>query len=91
MTAKEMFKELGFKEIEGFKGLGWIRECNETRELSGRVKKYYDFISFDTAYKGVNIRMSNEDNWISFSDLQAINKQVEELWGDEILKKNGNK
>ena len=31
-----------------------------------------------------------DECFISYELLQAINKQVEELWGDDLLKNNGN-
>ena len=50
----------------------------------------YRYISFHKIFKYIEM-----DDWtcnfqLSIQELQAINKQVEELWDDDLLKNNGN-
>lgn len=77
MNAKEMFEQLGFKRYEEKQHIKYeiIREDDIT------------IISFIVEIKSLftNLR------YLSSDLLKAINKQVEELWGDDILKNNGNK
>ena len=66
MTAKEMFKELGFK----------IDDIKKTY-LSYYNKEEDSYIYFDYIYKTVEVQFD-----INMDLLKAINKQVEELGWD---------
>ena len=77
MKAKEMFKELGYKKINDKEDI--IQYFNKKDNVRIRF--------FETAY-GNSIEIEDDcymATFIGIKELQAINKQVEELgWNDEI-------
>jgi len=91
MSAKEMFEELGYKCTRNdhlFISYVYLSKC---------YKNYYYNIEFSLKYKEITVRRykgnffrriySNED-MIGFylDDIQAINKQIEELgWLNETI------
>lgn len=75
MTAKEMFEELGYKY-----------EFNNKYHIRYYNVKKDNYIWFDLQSKTLEI-----SEYCNLKELQAINKQVEELWGDDLLKNNGSK
>lgn len=82
MSAKEMFKELGYEHFDNGRRITYqnykISECK--------------LIEFNLEEKKMWLADDSEEVVIlSLKEIKAINKQIEELWGDEILKKNGNK
>ena len=85
MSAKEMFERLGYKKLPKKYNKNMILYEKEIEGIATMSKK---IIYFSPSHKSIQF-----SPYISYSleELQAINKQVEELWGDEILKKNGNK
>ena len=90
MTAKEMFEELGYKYGKYAEEIICTKEDRQWREV-GEITIDFD-LQGKTIELGFNGRISNSlPLFITLEELQAINKQIEELWGDEILKKNGNK
>ncbi len=74
MKAKDMFKKLGYKEIE-----------NNAEEITYESKMTIDDweqeISSITFW--LNEKVLDSDNYIDVNLLQAINKQVEELGWNE--------
>lgn len=92
-SAKEMFSELGFEYSECyFEGkldsiLYKGKQKRHTQVEFMLDRKLYK-IFFETCTK------ETYDILPSCVDIKlhkAINKQVEELWGDDVLKNNGNK
>ena len=72
-TAKEMFEELGY-------------EIDSTREIEGHLYYCKDYTTIDFDLKRENFykyHCSSLRSPIDIPLLKAINKQVEELWGDE--------
>ena len=79
MTAKEMFEKLGYKLHESYNYLQYVFESEETKDL-------LFYIEFDTDIKKILIDCNRKDyiNDLSMQELQAINKQIEELgWNNE--------
>lgn len=83
MSAKEMFEKFGY---------------NERRE-EFKNDRIYAIIHADYR-KGNWIKITKEtievvknrtNGYLDTSLLPAINKQIEELWGEEVLKNDGNK
>ena len=76
MKAKEMFEKLGYEDFCGT--LNYIKEYKDGREI---------FIDFDIKRKKISkgrcgfaiYKMDSRDIEITLKELQAINKQVEEL------------
>ena len=59
--------------------------------LNSKNIEDYRYISFHKIFKYIEM-----DDWtgtfqLSTVELKAINKQIEELWGEEVLKNDGNK
>ena len=74
MSAKEMFEKLGYELKQGIDFLLYVLESEENPDI-----QYY--IEFDTDVKTIIIDTNHKDfiNDITLKELQAINKQVEEL------------
>ena len=77
MSAKEMFEELGYEYIE----------CYFKQTLDDiyyqKEGKYTPQIQFSLNHKIIKVyREGNKSSSFDIKLLQAINKQVEELWGD---------
>ena len=85
MSAKEMFEELGY-ELDTAEENARLY-CRDI--LDKNTFGYIDseMIYFDDEFNG--IYFTNKEH-LDMQELQAINKQVEELWGDDLLKNNGN-
>jgi len=73
ISAKEMFENLGF-------------DCSQTQF---EIFYFYEIRTYgdDTDYLGIHFNLDDKDFWsdvnINVEELQAINKQVEELgWSD---------
>lgn len=78
MRAKEMFEKLGYELKQGVDFLLYVLESEENPDI-----QYY--IEFETDVKTIIIDTNRKDfiNDITIKELQAINKQVEELgWLD---------
>ena len=78
MSAKEMFEKLGYELKQGVDFLLYVLESKENPDI-----QYY--IEFETDVKTIIIDTNKKDfiNDITFKELQAINKQVEELGWNE--------
>lgn len=77
-SAKEMFEELGY-------------ELREETNCLNCVKSYINYKTLNIIYFDSDKTIDVNNMIITYDLLQAINKQVEELWGDDLLKNNGNK
>ena len=80
MSAKEMLYKLGYIEDEEpkFSSLkSYTKYCKDGCCRLNDLSFYQNGFDIDECF-------------ISYELLQAINKQVEELWGDDLLKNNGN-
>ena len=82
-TAKEMFEKLGYKEVKQAKNTQHLIEYSKTNKY-----KETRIITFHTLPKAVSkdlkVNETYEGCCIFVDELQAINKQVEELgWFDE--------
>ena len=84
MTAKEMFEELGYKEVDGYVGKMYEKETIERDKIFGEYQKikhihFYEkkvSVNITTCFGGKGI--------VDINELKAINKQVEELgWNNE--------
>ena len=75
MSAKEMFEKLGYKLIKQPK------EYNHLIEYQKYVKEFDELsiITFNTSARVVSKELNLEGWCIFMPELQAINKQVEEL------------
>lgn len=84
MNAKEMFEELGYKYVQN----------NINNVIKYKIKHFIsdtNYIMFDLDTKQINCYILSDspftpssDMAISVKELQAINKQIEELgWNDE--------
>ena len=73
MSAKEMFEELGYKIVQN--DMNWLRYGINTS------KWYACFIDFNLREKKIEIsnKVDTFGKTIELDELQAINKQVEEL------------
>ena len=78
MTAKEMFEKLGYELKQGVDFLLYVLESKENPDI-----QYY--IEFETDIKTIIIDTNHKNfvNDITLKELQAINKQVEELGWNE--------
>ena len=78
MTAKEMFEELGYKETENdIYFLKYYKPCKLQSDKE---------IKFHKLDKTFTVKDDNSisHRWINVPELQAINKQIEELgWDNE--------
>lgn len=87
MSAKEIFEKANASYFENNERI--------TIEFYNRNSDDYDFIEFDKQCKTLSVSIDQfslrKYNFDFETLFQAINKQIEELCGDEILKKNGNK
>ena len=74
MSAKEMFEKLGYEQKIGVDFILYVLDSEETKDL-----QYY--IEFETDVKTIIIDTNRKGfiNDITIKELQAINKQVEEL------------
>ena len=85
MSAREQFEKLNYFQSS---------EDNEDElvyNLNSEDIENYRYISFHKIFKYIEM-----DDWtgtfqLSTVELKAINKQIEELWGEEVLKNDGNK
>ena len=85
MTAKEMFEKLGYKlngNIYGTYYFDYIKKKDKIK-LDGRNYYFESRINFDHELKAVK-KDCNPTEWygidmITLEELQAINKQIEEL------------
>ena len=80
MTAKEMFEELDYlQSSEDFE-----EELVYNQNLS-HTDSYYRYISFDKVNKTIEFDdNATEPFYLSYEELKAINKQIEELgWNNE--------
>lgn len=77
-SARELFKKLGYEERE------------ETCCLNC-VKSYINYKTWNIIYFDNDKSIDVQNMIISYELLQAINQQINELWGDDILKNNGKK
>ena len=76
MSAKEMFEQLGYKFIKREFEIIYQYTKNEYIED-------YRYIKFDIKIKKIELGDWQEDFNLSLEELQAINKQVEELGWNE--------
>ena len=74
MSAKEMFEKLGYELEKGYEYLKYTQVSKETNNL-----EYY--IEFDSETKTILIDCNRKDftSDINIKELDAINKQVDEL------------
>ena len=92
MTAKEMFEELGYElKYEN----GDVKRYLMVKHIPNRIDtKYINFTEIEFALNGVKVGSWETNAYIERTktfdytfltpqELKAINKQVEELWGDE--------
>ena len=76
MTAKEMFEKLGYE-----------LKYDKMRDTYAYISSYHNtIIEFDSILRTVRISQIDREYAQTFNtnELKAINKQVEELWGDEL-------
>lgn len=72
MIVKEMFEKLGYKYIK--RNFEIIYQYNKNEYIED-----YRYISFDLKIKKINLSDWQENFTLSCEELQAINKQIEEL------------
>lgn len=72
MTAKEMLEKLGYKYIK--RDFGIIYQYSKSEYIED-----YRYIEFNVETKKIELGDWQEDFTLSLEELQAINKQVEEL------------
>ncbi len=82
MSAKEMFEKLGYEKEENSRRIYWYSKhfISETNVISFRktTKVLNNYIEYDSPFA------PNAPLLLSIEELQAINKQVEELgWLNE--------
>ncbi len=72
-TAKEMFEELGYEKFG-----------ETTTNIVYKNKEHYYFIKFNLTYRSIMVHKPHTTfNLMNIKELQAINKQVEEMgWND---------
>ena len=76
MSAKEMFEKLGYKQTIENEVIYYFKEINIPKRFGGSMFYYINFILED---KEIFISRN-----LTIDELQAINKQVEELgWNNE--------
>ena len=81
MSAKEMFEVLGYACDESCDGIlysKWVKENNTDYEIQ------IDFEKIPICFKKTKTKEvfnPSKPDYITLEELQAINKQVEELWG----------
>ena len=86
MTAKEMFKNLGWEELPNKNYPNLIMYKRLTPQHLQRITfnketKQVTCACLDDTYVKKGFRMKNTPMQVDLKHLQAINKQVEELWG----------
>lgn len=81
-----MFKKLGYTKLED--AMTILYHFGNSQVRFWKDTKHIELFSCSTPDMNIEDEEYFEDDYKLFV---AINKQVEELWGDEILKKNGNK
>ena len=81
MSAKEMFEELGFKKVDGYTGIMYIKETFENFELIGKMAKriFVHFVDNKVNVSKIFFIGARTDVGIDMELLKAINKQCEEL------------
>lgn len=80
MSAKEMFEELGYKQLKQMKN---YKHLLVYEKYDARYKET-SVITFNTSGKVISKELNDEGWCIFIPELQAINKQVEELgWNKE--------
>jgi hypothetical protein len=84
MSARELFEKLGYY-------FDTNKFDKDNSILTYRAN--YDMVSTINFYKRglYSITIYDTKKRISNELLEAINKQIEELWGEEVLKNDGNK
>ena len=75
MTAKEMFEELGYRQLKQLKN---YKHLLVYEKYDSRFKET-SVITFNTSARVFSKELNDEGWCIFFPELQAINKQVEEL------------
>ena len=82
-SAKEMFEELGYKMDDEWVDAGDLYYYKGTTNCKYAIEIWFDLIDKRFA-KYINDDYCEGDvNCITMQELQAINKQVEELWGKQ--------
>ena len=79
MSAKEMFEELGYKLAYKNKYEAKYKKPDEVNEFV--LKEFASFYEIVISFKYKTIY--NKRSYITFDELKAINKQVEELGWEE--------
>lgn len=87
-STRELFEELGYRYSEDDYFISYIESEN--------IAPVQYQIVFYKEYKAIELipTINGKKHYFTRIDmklLQAINKQVNELWGDDILKNNGKK
>ena len=97
MSAKEMFEALGyelvFKKIDNLTNITYLKKLPKIKRKN-RMKmitfnRYYNEpidITIDEFIRYKDKKITHWQTSIDEQELKAINKQVEELWGDECKK-----
>ena len=75
MTAKEMFKKLGYKQIKQKKQWEYLIVYEKYTKRFDETST----ITFNTSGRVIFKELNGEGWCISIPELQAINKQIEEL------------
>ena len=76
-TAREMFEELGYiQDLNNDFNIGYIKHIKGTASKNRMITFMKDFKYFTFIDQDNNVV-------IDMKELKAINKQVEELWGEE--------
>jgi hypothetical protein len=78
-SAKELFEWLGYKLDDETEGNTVMMYCHDILDKSTLGYVDSEVICFN--YEEQSVEFTNMFS-ISLDELQAINKQVEELWGD---------
>lgn len=76
-SAKEMFEELGYKLIKPSKNEEHLIVYEKYQRQFDETSR----ITFNTSSRVISKELNDEGWCIFIPELQAINKQVEELWG----------
>ena len=83
MSVKEMFKELGYETLYSFDTYMYYEK---PLKQNPEYEKDYEHLEFNLINKTIN-KSYGDDNSVSditLGELQAINKQIEELgWNDQ--------
>lgn len=80
MSAKEMFEELGYKLEQNEWNLKYIKEIEVNQFWTSPITISFQLMNDNKFYKYDDDMLAIP---INMNELKAINKQVEELWGDE--------